>query len=65
MDAKTLAAFRNFCWYDWAEQTRSMVRLLDYSFEWILPGHGGHVRLTPEAMRKGLVELIRMMKIEV
>jgi glyoxylase-like metal-dependent hydrolase (beta-lactamase superfamily II)/ferredoxin len=35
-----LVAFRDACWYSWAEQTRSMERLLDFSFEWVLPGHG-------------------------
>ncbi len=35
-----LIAFRDSCWYSWSEQTRSMQRLLDYQFEWVLPGHG-------------------------
>jgi glyoxylase-like metal-dependent hydrolase (beta-lactamase superfamily II)/ferredoxin len=37
---ETLIAFRDACWYSWAVQTRSMERLLDYRFEWVLPGHG-------------------------
>jgi glyoxylase-like metal-dependent hydrolase (beta-lactamase superfamily II)/ferredoxin len=37
---QTLTAFRSVCWYSWTEQTRSMARLLDYRFEWVLPGHG-------------------------
>jgi glyoxylase-like metal-dependent hydrolase (beta-lactamase superfamily II)/ferredoxin len=37
---QTLTAFRDVCWYSWDAQTRSMRRLLDYRFEWILPGHG-------------------------
>ena len=36
----SLTAFRSTCWYSWAAQTRSMERLLDYEFEWVLPGHG-------------------------
>ena len=36
-----LNAFRDFCWYSWEEQTRSLARLLDYDFEWVLAGHGG------------------------
>jgi glyoxylase-like metal-dependent hydrolase (beta-lactamase superfamily II)/ferredoxin len=36
----TLTAFRGVCWYSWTAQTRSMERLLDYDFEWVLPGHG-------------------------
>jgi glyoxylase-like metal-dependent hydrolase (beta-lactamase superfamily II)/ferredoxin len=39
-ERQRLYAFRDACWYSWTEQTRSMERLLDYSFEWILPGHG-------------------------
>lgn len=37
---KALTAFRTACWYSWPAQTRSMQRLLDYRFEWVLPGHG-------------------------
>jgi len=35
-----LIAFRGVCWYSWSELTHSMRKLLDYSFEWVLPGHG-------------------------
>lgn len=43
-ERKTLTAFRDACWYSWAEQIRSMEKLLEYRFEWVLPGHGriGH-----------------------
>lgn len=37
---RTLTAFRTACWYSWPAQTRSMRRLLDHRFEWVLPGHG-------------------------
>src|SRR6059036_341802 len=36
----TLIAFRGACWYSWEAQTRSMEKLLNYDFEWVLPGHG-------------------------
>jgi glyoxylase-like metal-dependent hydrolase (beta-lactamase superfamily II) len=36
----TLTAFRSVAWYSWKEQTRSMERLLEIDFEWVLPGHG-------------------------
>jgi glyoxylase-like metal-dependent hydrolase (beta-lactamase superfamily II)/ferredoxin len=39
-DEGALRAFRDFCWYDWKAQTQSMERLLDLTFEWVLPGHG-------------------------
>jgi glyoxylase-like metal-dependent hydrolase (beta-lactamase superfamily II)/ferredoxin len=39
-DRHQLRASRSTCWYSWPEQTRSMRRLLNYDFEWVLPGHG-------------------------
>lgn len=35
-----LGAFRDACWYSWAEQLKSMKKLAEYDFEWVLPGHG-------------------------
>ncbi|MBW4652846.1 MAG: MBL fold metallo-hydrolase [Kaiparowitsia implicata GSE-PSE-MK54-09C] len=35
-----LHAFRRACWYSWSALHQSMQTLLDYSFEWVLPGHG-------------------------
>jgi glyoxylase-like metal-dependent hydrolase (beta-lactamase superfamily II)/ferredoxin len=57
-----LYAFRNACWYSWSEQIRSMERLLDYSFEWVLPGHGRPIRLPREAMHASLRACIAWMK---
>ena len=59
---ETLTAFRTACWYSWAEQTRSMERLLDYRFEWVLPGHGRIHRDTPERMREHLRACVEWMK---
>jgi glyoxylase-like metal-dependent hydrolase (beta-lactamase superfamily II)/ferredoxin len=58
-----LTAFRGACWYSWKEQTRSMERLLDDRFTWVLPGHGERFHTeTPEAMRRELARCIRWMK---
>jgi glyoxylase-like metal-dependent hydrolase (beta-lactamase superfamily II)/ferredoxin len=57
-----LYAFRSACWYSWSEQIHSMERLLDYSFEWVLPGHGRPVHLPREAMRASLERCIAWMK---
>jgi glyoxylase-like metal-dependent hydrolase (beta-lactamase superfamily II) len=58
-----LVAFRDACWYSWKEQTKSMERLLDFSFEWVLPGHGGwHHADSPAAMRRELERCVRWMK---
>jgi glyoxylase-like metal-dependent hydrolase (beta-lactamase superfamily II)/ferredoxin len=48
-------AFRSVCWYSWARQRASMERLLEFSFEWILPGHG-HPGHRPKA------EMTRLMR---
>jgi glyoxylase-like metal-dependent hydrolase (beta-lactamase superfamily II)/ferredoxin len=57
-----LYAFRSACWYSWSEQIRSMESLLDFGFEWVLPGHGRPVRLEPDAMRASLERCIAWMK---
>jgi glyoxylase-like metal-dependent hydrolase (beta-lactamase superfamily II)/ferredoxin len=58
-----LEASRSVCWYSWPEQMRSMERLLDFEFEWVLPGHGRRYHAeSPAAMRRELVRLIDRMK---
>ncbi len=57
-----LYAFRSACWYSWPEQIVSMTRLLDYEFEWVLPGHGRPVRLPADEMRGSLERCIEWMR---
>lgn len=57
-----LTAFRSACWYSWKEQIRSMERLPDYSFEWVLPGHGRIHNNTAREMRRQLENCIEWMK---
>jgi glyoxylase-like metal-dependent hydrolase (beta-lactamase superfamily II)/ferredoxin len=59
---KALSASPDYCWYSWPEQTRSMAKLLDYSFEWVLPGHGQRVKLPPDVMRREMTILVRWMQ---
>lgn len=59
---KNLTAFRTACWYSWKEQIRSMERLLDFSFEWVLPGHGRIHNNTREEMKRQLENCIAWMK---
>ncbi len=60
---KGLVAFRDACWYSWKEQTRSMERLLDHSFEWVLPGRGQWYRApSPAGMRRELERCVAWMK---
>jgi glyoxylase-like metal-dependent hydrolase (beta-lactamase superfamily II)/ferredoxin len=58
----TLNAFRSACWYSWTEQTRTMAKLLDYEFDWVLPGHGRINHLPKAEMRQHLIGLIEWMK---
>jgi len=62
-DGSGLVAGRDVCWYSWPEQIRSMERLLELRFEWVLPGHGGRFRAaSASAMRTELEELVARMK---
>ncbi len=51
-----LYAFRDACWYSWEEQIRSMERLLDFRFEWVLPGHGWRHRAPSAAVMRSELE---------
>jgi len=59
---ETLTAFRSACWYSWPELLRSMEKLLDYDFEWVLPGHGRIHHDTRAGMRAHLMRCIEWMK---
>lgn len=59
---QTLTAFRGACWYSWEVQTRSMERLLDYRFDWVLPGHGRIHHDTPDRMHTHLEGCVAWMK---
>ena len=61
-ERETLTAFRSVCWYSWDEQIRSMEKLLNYSFEWVLPGHGRIHQDTAQNMRAHLERCIAWMK---
>ena len=56
-----LIAFRSVAWYSWPAQTRSMKRLLDYQFEWVLPGHGRRGHQPADVMRQKLEECVEWM----
>ena len=59
---KSLHASQSVCWYSWPEQARSMESLLDYQFEWVLPGHGRRVHLSSSLMREELEKCVAQMK---
>jgi len=47
-----LVAFREVCEYSWEELQRSMQKLANYSFEWVLPGHGRRYHADAKTMTK-------------
>jgi len=61
-DRNTLTAFRSVAWYSWPEQIRSMKKLVDYDFEWVLPGHGDMHRADRQTMQKHLATCISWMQ---
>jgi glyoxylase-like metal-dependent hydrolase (beta-lactamase superfamily II) len=58
---RRLSAFRDACWYSWEEQKRSLARLTEYSFAWVLPGHGNRVPF-PEQWQNQLLDFLRWME---
>ena len=61
-DATCLEASREVCWYSWKAQVHSMEMLLDYSFEWVLPGHGRRFHRPRQEMRAELGRLVGRMR---
>jgi glyoxylase-like metal-dependent hydrolase (beta-lactamase superfamily II)/ferredoxin len=63
-DGEGLHASRSVCWYSWPEQRRSLERLLDLRFEWVLPGHGRRFRAaSAAAMRAEVERLLRRLPV--
>lgn len=52
-----IIAFENYCWYSWDKLLESVEKLIDYRFEWILPGHGRRIKSNPGRMKLALEEL--------
>ena len=61
-DRNSLIAFRGACWYSWSEQTRSMEKLLECDFEWVLPGHGRIAGKPKNEMKAHLRDCVEWMK---
>lgn len=60
-EEKRLDAHDRYCWYSWDKQKESMESLLDYDFEWVLPGHGQSVQLSLAEMKEQLSALVERM----
>jgi glyoxylase-like metal-dependent hydrolase (beta-lactamase superfamily II)/ferredoxin len=56
-----LDASPDYNWYSWPRQIESMRRLAEYSFEWVLPGHGQRIQLPAAEMRRQMTDLVERM----
>ncbi|HNC45531.1 MAG TPA: MBL fold metallo-hydrolase [Acidobacteriota bacterium] len=54
-----LSASADYCWYSFPEQLKSLAKLKNYSFEWVLPGHGQRVHLPAEQMQHELGQFLK------
>ena len=57
-----LIGFRNACWYSWSEQIKSMRQLANYSFEWVLPGHGRRYHADAKTMHHQMQQCLAWME---
>ena len=56
-----LVGFREVCWYSWEELRRSMQLLSNYSFEWVLPGHGRRYHADYKTMHREMQKCLTWM----
>ena len=58
-----LWASKAYNWFDWEAQVRSVERLLDFDFRWVLPGHGESYRAdSPAAMKRELERTLKAIR---
>lgn len=57
-----LVGFRDVCWYSWSELIKSTRKLANYSFEWVLPGHGRRYHADEQTMHQKLLQGIEWME---
>jgi glyoxylase-like metal-dependent hydrolase (beta-lactamase superfamily II)/ferredoxin len=53
-----LYAFPRYCWYSWPEQVKSMHKLAEYRFEWVLPGHGRRYHADAQTMKEQMQQCL-------
>ncbi|MCX7593154.1 MAG: MBL fold metallo-hydrolase [Fischerella sp.] len=62
-ELQQLIAFRNYCFYSWSEVIKSMRKLANYTFEWVLPGHGRRYHTDAETMKEQMHKCIKWMEV--
>ncbi|WP_254721707.1 MBL fold metallo-hydrolase [Kovacikia minuta] len=61
-EKQQLIAFRRACWYSWTELIQSMQKLANYSFEWVLPGHGRRFHSDRATMQQQMAKCLSWME---
>ncbi len=54
-----IVASKDYCWWDWSEQLKSVKRLLDLKISWLLPGHGSAHQFMPGQWKEALEKTLR------
>lgn len=57
-----LWAFKRQCWYSWEAQARSLARVAELDFEWVLAGHGDRWSAPAAWMKDAVQRLVRRMQ---
>ena len=57
-----IVASKDYCWWDWTEQLKSIQRLLDLEVSWLLPGHGYAHQFKPGQWKVALEQTLRHAK---
>ena len=52
---------KDYYWYSWLEQIKSLWRLAEHRFEWVFAGHGGSHYLPAGEMNARLKALLERM----
>ncbi len=61
-EKQQLIAFRRVCWYSWTALIQSTQKLQNYTFEWVLPGHGRRYHNDAATMQQELAKCIDWQK---
>ncbi|WP_218079767.1 MBL fold metallo-hydrolase [Anthocerotibacter panamensis] len=56
-----LRAFRDHCWYSWPQLVQSTHQFQDYTFTWVLPGHGRRYHAERATMAQKLAQCLDWM----
>jgi glyoxylase-like metal-dependent hydrolase (beta-lactamase superfamily II)/ferredoxin len=59
LNNETLYAFKDYCWFDWPTQLRSLERLNHYTFSHLLPAHGAPYESDANIMKEKLYHYLQ------